>query len=182
MVLGPRLGIDLAVRGVEVRRLLYSKFSIRMARAGYDPEDVLQEVYRALLVRNEGKCPFDARKSSFGHYVMMVISCVLANYHRRESRHRLVEDSWEDLPPGHGAELVGDCGGGVTDTEAMALEAVGRRVRRADGLSVEERELALRVLPLVHAGYAPTVRGAREAGWPEAEWRRAVMALRRALS
>jgi len=80
------LGIDLAKRGHEVAKLMYAGFARRILRAGYDPEDVLQDVYRGILARNIGICPFDVRKSSFGHYVHMVIGCVLSNFHRREQR------------------------------------------------------------------------------------------------
>lgn len=191
------LGIDLARRGVEVRRLLHAGFGLRMARAGYDPEDVLQEVYRGILVRNRGKCPFDVRRSSFGHYVHMVIECVLSNYHRRESRHRTAESSWEDMPEGRreaASDGVGDVGardavgwgsasgGRVDETDAMALSALSDRVRwaLADGdVTEREAELALGVLPLVQAGYAPTARGARECGWSATDWRDGVAALRR---
>jgi DNA-directed RNA polymerase specialized sigma24 family protein len=81
-----RLGIDLEERGIEVKKLLYAGFGGKMWAGGYDPEEVYQEVCRGILARNKGTCPWDSRKSSFGHYVHMVISCVLTNYHRRESR------------------------------------------------------------------------------------------------
>lgn len=79
-------GIDLAKRGHEVRKLFYAGFGRRVIKYGYDPEDVLQEVYKGLLVRNGGKCPFDPSKSSFGHYVHMVCGCIVSNYRRRYSR------------------------------------------------------------------------------------------------
>jgi hypothetical protein len=79
-------GIDLAKRGHEVRKLFYAGFGRRVIKYGYDPDDVLQEVYKGLLVRNEGKCPFDPTKSSFGHYVHMVCGCIVSNYRRRYSR------------------------------------------------------------------------------------------------
>ena len=85
-VAAPPLGIDLAKRGHEVRKLLYAGYGRRILKYGYDPEDVLQEVYKGLLVRNRGKCPFDQSKSSFGHYVHMVCGCIVSNYHRRYSR------------------------------------------------------------------------------------------------
>ena len=85
------LGIDLTKRGHEVRKLLYAGFSLRLARGGHDPEEILQEVYRGILARNKGKCPFDARKASFGHYVHLVITGILCNYHKREVRRRSVE-------------------------------------------------------------------------------------------
>jgi DNA-directed RNA polymerase specialized sigma24 family protein len=78
---------------------MYAGFGLRIARAGYDPEEVLQEVYRGILVRNQGKCPFDRRKSSFGHYVHMVIECVLNNYHRKEQRKQRHEVMGTELPP-----------------------------------------------------------------------------------
>ena len=84
---GPvRLGIDLETRGLEVRKILYACFGARMARLGYDPDDVLQEVYRGLLARNHGRCPWDERKSSFGHYVHMVAECIIRNYTRKQRR------------------------------------------------------------------------------------------------
>ena len=79
-------GIDLAARGHEVRKLFYAGYGRRVIKYGYDPEDVLQEVYKGLLVRNNGKCPFDPSKSSFGHYVHMVCGCIVSNYRRRYSR------------------------------------------------------------------------------------------------
>lgn len=92
------LGINLRERGHEVRKLLFAGFGVRIARSGYDPEEVLQEVYRGILARNRGKCPFDARRSSFGHYVHMVAECVLLNYHRREQRRREIEQVGMQTP------------------------------------------------------------------------------------
>lgn len=87
----PKLGIDLAARGHEVRKLMWAGFGHKILRAGYDPEDVLQEVFRGLIARNAGTCPWDARKSSFGHYVHMVIGCILTNYHRKQQSIRDME-------------------------------------------------------------------------------------------
>jgi hypothetical protein len=87
------VGIDLVGRGHEVRKLLYKGFGRRMRAARYDPEDVLQEVYKGLLARNKGRCPWNPSKSSFGHYVYMVCSCVLSNYHRKQKRVRQFEQS-----------------------------------------------------------------------------------------
>ena len=87
MVIAPGLreglGIDLANRGHEVKKLLFAGFGRRIHAAGYDPDDVLQYVYLGILTRNRGKCPWDPAKSSFGHYVHMVCGCLLANYHRK---------------------------------------------------------------------------------------------------
>ena len=79
-------GIDLHGRGHEVRKLFFAGFARKVLRMGYEPEDVLQEVFHGLLVRNKGKCPFDPAKSSFGHYVHMVAGCIISNYRRRYAR------------------------------------------------------------------------------------------------
>jgi hypothetical protein len=48
-----KVGIDLGARGHEVRKLLFAGFAGKMLSRGYDPEEVLQEIYAGLLVRNE---------------------------------------------------------------------------------------------------------------------------------
>lgn len=87
------LGIDLAKRGHEVAKLFYAGFAGKLMGAGIDPEEVLQEVYRGILVRNKGACPWDPRKSSFGHYVHMVCSCIISNYFRHENRKNAMEQT-----------------------------------------------------------------------------------------
>ncbi len=82
------IGIDLDKRGHEVRKLFFAGYGRRVVRYGYDPEDVLQDVFTGILVRNRGKCPFDPSKSSFGHYVHLVCGCIVSNYNRRYSRLR----------------------------------------------------------------------------------------------
>lgn len=84
----PELGIDLNVYHKDVRRLFYAGFSRRVVRMGYNPEEVLQEIYKGILIRNNGKCPHDPRKSSLGHYVHMVAGCIISNYNRKHSRIR----------------------------------------------------------------------------------------------
>ncbi len=87
----PAHGIDLNRYHKDVRRLFFAGFSKRVVSMGYEPEDVLQEVYQGILVRNGGKCPFDPSKSSLGHYVHMVTGCILSNYNRKSSRIRRYE-------------------------------------------------------------------------------------------
>ena len=94
---GSALGIDLSKRAGEVRKLFYSGgFTGTIIREGLDPEEVLQEIYRGLLARNNGTCPGDYKKSSFGHYVHIVMKCVLINYLRKEKRRTSMEDLSEE--------------------------------------------------------------------------------------
>lgn len=82
----PVLGIDLKVKHKDIEKLMYSGYGKVIHYNGYNAEDVLQEIYRGILARNVGKCPFDKKKSSFGHYVHMVIGCILNNYHRKRNK------------------------------------------------------------------------------------------------
>jgi hypothetical protein len=110
---GTALGIDLEERGGEVRKLFYAGgFTGVLLRQGIDPDEFLQEVYRGILARNRGACPWDHKKSSFGHYVHIIIRCVLSNYLRRERLHESREAVTDDgeLPVG-----VGTLGGGSVE-------------------------------------------------------------------
>jgi DNA-directed RNA polymerase specialized sigma24 family protein len=154
---GKGRGIDLGERssrsGVmykadEVRKLLYSGFMGKMLSAGYDPEDVLQEVYRGLLVRNQGRCPYDGEKSSFGYYVHMVISCILANYHRKEERR--VDDVFIEDEGGGDIGQWGITEDGCELLEGLDLEDLGKFLRS----KYPDGEIACRVMPYMIEGYS----------------------------
>lgn len=161
------VGIDLGARSErrdtfwkadEVRKLLWKGFAGKMLSQGYDPEDVLQEVYRGLLVRNKGKCPWDGRKSTFGHYVHMVISCVLTNYHRKQVR-RIDKDA-VSMDVRRDGEEMGDVGQWGSCTiehgselgDKLALEGLAGWLAEIED-EVPEAMLGRRILPLVAAGH-----------------------------
>lgn len=121
----PELGIDLVKRGHEVRKLMFAGFGTRIATHGYDPEEVLQEVFRGILARNVGKCPFDATKSSFGHYVFMVIECILNNFHRKESRRRSMEQVGVVAP--RSMREDSEASGGMVDAALLAEKTLVNR-------------------------------------------------------
>lgn len=180
-----KVGIDLDARSErkgarykadEVRKLLCAGFMGKMRAKGYDPDDVLQEVYRGILVRNKGTCPFQEGKGSFGHYVHMVISCILTNYHRKQSR-RLDRDSvpladeqdvgqWGSVGMGYGTEIQEE----MLEKELRVF---------LEGYEEPQVKGALRVLPYVVAGCR---RGeiVKETGMNEQAVSRAVACLRRA--
>lgn len=176
------VGIDLAARSKrkgaqtiadEVRRLLWAGFAGKMLSQGYDPQDVLQEVYRGLVVRNRGKCPWDRRKSTFGHYVHMVISCVLTNHHRKQVR-RADRDA---VSLESDVQLGGSCplwyGSEVGDN--LALQDFGRYLDRSVN---GEAALGRRILPYVGAGYSRS-EIAKELGTQPSNVSRALTWLRR---
>jgi len=148
----PELGIDLAQRGHEVRKLLFKGFRGLMFSRGYDPEDVLQEIYRGLLTRNKGKCPWDGRKSTFGFYVTMVCRCVLTNYHRKQSRRldRQAVELDEAMLDGQ----VMDPSDSSDSSDRLAQESLEKWLSDPErGGDTPDGKLAVESLPLVGAGY-----------------------------
>jgi hypothetical protein len=163
-VVGIELGAKSARKGItfkadEVRKLLWRGFAGKMLSQGYDPEDVLQEIYRGLLVRNKGKCPWDGRKSTFGHYVFLVIGCVLTNYHRKQVR-RIDKDAVSLTKTNkEGEELVdigqfGSChiehGSEIGDM--LAIDELGKYLATLPDTG-PEAVLGREILPLVASGH-----------------------------
>jgi DNA-directed RNA polymerase specialized sigma24 family protein len=187
-----RVGIDLAqrsgrgdakTRSDEVRKLLWSGFAGKMLSQGYDPEDVLQEVYRGLLVRNRGKCPWDVRKSTFGHYCHLVISCVLTNYHRKQVRR--IDRNALSMDVGNDGEERSDAGQwgscriwhGSDAGDRLALEELSGVLTKVLDPS-PEAVLGREILPLVSSGHS-RAEIAREMGVKPSMVSRALTWLRR---
>lgn len=155
----PVVGIDLERRSHEVAKLLFAGYGRRIHGWGYDPEDVLQEVYKGLLIRNAGKCPWDARKSSFGHYVHMVCGCILSNYHRRMSRQRAMESVGVTTPTKDGFMTVDTgtaCDTNLTlasyqDLAPLLDQDFAKHLMAT--VPPTDAQLVHDVLPLVHQGY-----------------------------
>lgn len=157
-----RVGIDLVARGHEIRKLLFAGFAGKMLSRGYDPEDVMQEIYRGLVVRNRGKCPWDKRKSSFGHYVHMAINCILTNYHRKANK-RVDRDALPleiTGPDGQELDTVSVLGSSVGSVQIYAGSELGDQMallalrEYLAGLPDRgpEAELGREILPWVTAG------------------------------
>lgn len=152
----PKLGIDLTARGGEVAKILFAGFGSWIYSGGYDPEDVLQEVYRGILTRNAGKCPWDARKSSFGHYVHMVCQGVLSNWHRKIKRKRENEVVGVLTCNDHGDLVIGDVGSSnlpasQTSQPTEILQATADLLSHIP--SDPATYLARRIVPLIRDGY-----------------------------
>ena len=132
-------GVDLDKRGHEVAKLFYAGFARSVIGRGYDPQEVLQEVYKGILIRNKGKCPFDPKKSTFGHYVHMVIKCILANYLRRWDRVKNAEFVALKTASGEDADLS-DCSIGVTDANQEDIVGWGLALKDLEREDVIEAE------------------------------------------
>jgi hypothetical protein len=145
----PELGIDLRKRGHEVAKLFYSGFGQRVYREGFDPDDVLQEVYKGILSRNKGRCPFDPRKASFSHYVYMVISCVLSNYRRQ-----ITKSQGREIVVGLREELVREPDElELGEVPVSAVSDLQNWLMKNPHRGLPGIELAIQIVPLLYAGH-----------------------------
>lgn len=160
LVRTPVRGIDLEARGHEVAKLLHAGFTSWIRTSGYDFEDVLQEVYRKILVSNAGTKPWDPAKSSFGHYVHMVCRSALSNYHRKAARVASKEQV------GVVRQSSGGSCSAVDAREAALARSAPSRDSHTDPVTDltqyllksrwathPDMTIALRLLPLLHSGH-----------------------------
>lgn len=84
----PKLGINLAEKHGDIRKLL-GKFGTRACVAnGWDFEELLSDIYLRIAASNVGSHPFDPRRSSLGTYVVMQIHSTITNRWRRETQRK----------------------------------------------------------------------------------------------
>jgi len=155
------LGIDLVNRADEVAKLLFAGFGHWIYTAGYDPQEVLQEVYLGLAVRNQGSCPWDGKKSSFGHYVHMVCNGVLSNYHRKRKRVSSNEKTGIRAYDEHGDFLECDVASTQLPAPPTSEETIRDELRATRSLQAfipdkPDTRLAKKILPYIKDGYTRT--------------------------
>lgn len=163
---GPRrtrpIGIDLDARHQEVAKLLYAGFGTQIYANGYDFEDILQEVFRKLIVSNQGKSPWDPSKSSFGHYVHMVCRSALYNVYRKDKRRKQHEmlggrtynsaGEWAPSDVADRRDLADPSTAPWSSKEAMEA-LIDHLWQAAEPGQWDDAELAEQLLPLVREGY-----------------------------
>jgi len=126
------LGIDIRKKKLDIEKIVYKFFKVD----GYSMEDLLQEVYTAIIHKNTTRSVHDPRKSSFGHYVYMVANNVCINIVSKKKRYdkekdsifepnqetgKTLEESYESISDGH-----------VESESILALELRLRRMKRHD--------------------------------------------------
>lgn len=89
------LGIDVVAKQQDIIRIVYKHF--RVPEVGYD--ELLQEVFLAIVHKNHGNSAHNPTKSSFGHYVYMIANNVCINLVHRKKRSELERESL-DAPSG----------------------------------------------------------------------------------
>lgn len=89
------LGVDVRDKLQDITKIVHKYFRV----ADVPMEELLQEVFAAIIHKNHTKSAHDPRKSSFGHYVYMIANNVCINLVHRKRRYDKERDSL-DAPSG----------------------------------------------------------------------------------
>jgi DNA-directed RNA polymerase specialized sigma24 family protein len=84
-----QVGVDVIAKRKDIIKLVHKFFHVD----GISMEELLQEVYVAILHKNKTRSAHDPRKSSFGHYVYMVANNVCINLVHKKRRYDKERDS-----------------------------------------------------------------------------------------
>jgi DNA-directed RNA polymerase specialized sigma24 family protein len=84
-------GIDIVKKKKDIEKIFYAYYAKRAVSEGLSVEDLLQEVFKGLLVRNKGKGAWNPSRGSFGSYVHMVAGSVYKNFRKKEIKRGMKE-------------------------------------------------------------------------------------------
>jgi hypothetical protein len=114
------LGIDVGKHKEDIKKLLFKRQGYTISKLGIDTNELLHEVYKGILIRNKGKCPFDSEKSAMSTYIVMVIDGITINYINKHLRNkdRFVFGVEDDVACSYNTSYEED------PTEALFLEEV----------------------------------------------------------
>ena len=91
------LGIDVEKHKDDIKNLFYKRQGQSLLKKGVNTEELLQEIYKGILIRNRGTCPFDPDKSAMSTYIVMVVDCITMNYMNKYNRtHERETTGYED--------------------------------------------------------------------------------------
>lgn len=93
---GTALGVDVKEKREDIVKIVYKFFKV----PEISMDELLQEVFLAIIHKNHTRSAHDPRKSSFGHYVYMVARNVCINLVHRKKRFERERESL-DAPHGH---------------------------------------------------------------------------------
>jgi DNA-directed RNA polymerase specialized sigma24 family protein len=83
------LGVDVKAKIQDITKIVHKYFRV----ADVPMEELLQEVFVAIVHKNHTRSAHDPRKSSFGHYVYMIANNVCINLVHRKKRYDKERDS-----------------------------------------------------------------------------------------
>ncbi len=83
------LGIDVVAKENDIKKIVHKFFSVK----DVSMEELLQEVYLAIIHKNTTRSAHDSRKSSFGHYIYMIANNVCIGFVNRNKKHAAEKES-----------------------------------------------------------------------------------------
>lgn len=83
------VGIDVVAMKLDITKIVHKFFRVE----GYSMEELLQEVFVAIIHKNCTRSAHNPNKSSFGHYVYMVANNVCVNLVHKKRRYDREKDS-----------------------------------------------------------------------------------------
>lgn len=89
------LGVDVEAKFQDITKIVHKYFKV----AGVSMEELLQEVFVAIIHKNYTRSAHDPRKSSFGHYVYMIANNVCINLVHKKKKYSKEHQSL-DAPNG----------------------------------------------------------------------------------
>lgn len=96
-VLLPARGLDLERWWPDLQRLVVGRYGAWIRREGLDPDDVVQEVARRVLVANAGRNPYDPGRCSPAVYLLIQARSAIG--HLVERRRRWDQEEHVELWP-----------------------------------------------------------------------------------
>jgi len=105
-----KLGIDVAKHKEDIKNLFFKRQGQKLMKQGVNTDEVLQEVYKGILIRNKGKCPYNPEKSAMSTYIVMVVDCITMNYMNKHNRisERFVVGVEDDVASSYNASYEED--------------------------------------------------------------------------
>lgn len=86
------LGLDLRAHWLDIRRLVYSVHGKWCLDQALDPEEVISEVARRILVANQGRSPFDPARKTAAAYIVMQSRSAVSNLLDKRARRAKYEE------------------------------------------------------------------------------------------
>jgi DNA-directed RNA polymerase specialized sigma24 family protein len=117
-----QVGIDVNAKREDVKKLVYKYFKVD----SISMDELLQEVYTAILYKNKTRSACDLRKSSFGHYVYMIADRVCINLINKKKRYDKESESIDE-PTFHKNEI-----GNSNDSTKSMLESYEPEIETDD--------------------------------------------------
>lgn len=124
------MGIDIVKKKKDIEKIFYAYYAKRAVSEGLSVEDLLQEVFKGLLVRNKGKGAWNPSRGSFGSYVHMVSGSVYKNFRKKEIKRGMKEKG--EIPKNYTESSTEDSD---YSNEAMIMNDFKKWIKTKRGMS-----------------------------------------------